>query len=571
MPSPLALSPRPLADPGEAAEQARGLARSLSITTTLADILHRRGHADDEATRRFLDPKLSQITKPDGMVDREAAADRIVHAIRAHERIAVFGDYDCDGITATAILTDGLRALGGEVVPLLATRTEGAYGFSWPAYERVRATSATLLITCDCGSSDHPRVHAAVKAGVDVIVIDHHLVPKEPLPALAFLNPHRPDCGFPYKGLASCGLAMSILAAVRKTLSSALDVRRYLDLVAIGTIADVAPLSGDNRALVRAGLRVLATSPRPGLAALAELAKVGPQAFVYADEIAYRIAPRLNAPGRIGQPDDSLALLLESDDVRARALAATVEQAQNERRSVQEGMLNEALAMISDARFDEQPAIVLGAPGWHPGVVGIVAGRIASQYAKPTIVVGIEGVEGRGSVRGPSGFPLYDALVRCRHTLEGFGGHQAAAGLHVRADRLDALRDAFCEACLALDAPSFKGGEGSADVRLFEGDHAADVADDLVMLEPCGEGNRAPLLLIKGAHVSDTRVFKGHLRLDLLSAGRPIGAFGFDMGDLVETVAGQTIDITGRLRRDTYRGGDAVDLRIENVAVIGRR
>src|SRR6185503_5111386 len=196
----------PLADPGEASAEAIDLARALGLSITVGDILHRAGWGADDDTRRFLDPKLLHLTPPDAMADREASAARIARAVRAGERICVFGDYDCDGITSAAIMTGILRMLGGAVVPLLATRMEGSYGLSQKALARVLATGATLLITCDCGSSDHERLRSARASGIDAVVIDHHLVPPEPLPALAFLNPHRPECGFPYMGLASCGL-----------------------------------------------------------------------------------------------------------------------------------------------------------------------------------------------------------------------------------------------------------------------------------------------------------------------------------------------------------------------------
>lgn len=551
-------------DPGDASSAADGLARDLGLTRTFADVLTRRGLTEAARVERFLDPKLAELTSPDGMLDRALAAERLARAVRARERVCVFGDYDCDGITATAILTDGLRALGGEVSPQLATRAEGAYGLSWPAFERVRATGATLLVTCDCGSSDHERIEAANRAGIDVVVIDHHLVPKEALPALAFLNPHRPECAFPFKGLASCGLAMSVIAAVRKLLGSNLDVRRYLDLVAIGTIADVAPLVGDNRALVRAGMRVLRDAPRPGIAALALSAE---RTFSYreAEDISFQLAPRLNAPGRIGNPDDSLALLLETDGERARSLAATIEQAQRERRSVQDVMLGEALAEIEASAWGDAPGIVVARQGWHPGVVGIAAGRIASTYERPTIVIGLEGEHGRGSVRGPSGFPLYDALCQCRDVLVGFGGHQAAAGVHVRADRIEALRGAFADACEALGAARYGGQGASADARLDPRDAPERVADELARLEPCGEGNRAPLILLRGARVTDVRTPKGHLSLGLSFEGRTMRAFGFSLAPLADVLTGQTIDLVGRLRRDTFRGGDAVDVRIERI------
>lgn len=557
-------SSAPPADPGAAADGAIALARELGLSITVADVLHRAGRGADEATRRFLDPRLAHLTPPEAMADREVSAERIARAVRARERIAVFGDYDCDGITATAILTGILRALGAEVVPLLATRTEGSYGLSARALARVQAARPSLLVTCDCGSSDHERLAAARAAGIDCVVIDHHLVPSEPLPALAFLNPHRADCGFPYKGLASCGLALSIGAAVRKKLGAPLDLRPFLDLVAIGTIADVAPLDGDNRALVRAGLTVLQGGARPGLRALAGVANLDFGRGLSAEDVAYRIAPRLNAPGRLGEPDVSLELLLAQNGIAASALAASIEQAQLARRAIQEEMLTAALAEVERAGYARDPGIVLAQAGWHPGVVGIVAGRIASRLGKPTIIIALEGASGRGSVRGPSGARLHDALVRCRHELAGFGGHQAAAGVEVREGRVEALRAAWNDAWREMGVPPAAEAP-EADVRLDDRDDPAAVARDLELLEPCGEGNRPASVLVSGAVVRAARALKGHLKLELTLRGRELSAFGPELGELAPRLAGGRADVVGRLRRDSWRGGDAVELRIERV------
>ena len=554
-----------LRDPGEAGAGALELARALGLSLTAADVLHRRGRVADDATRRFLDPRLSHLTPPDAMADREASADRLARAIRAGERICVFGDYDCDGITATAVMTSILRALGGEVVPLLATRLEGSYGLSQPALARVLATGATLLVTCDCGSSDHERL-AQVKAhGIDAIVIDHHLVPAEPLPVLAFLNPHRPECGFPYKGMASCGLALSLGAALRRALGVDLDIRPFLDLVAIGTIADVAPLDGDNRALVRAGLACISGVGRPGLRALAENAKIDLSQGVRAEDVAFRIAPRLNATGRLGDPDLSLALLLEQSPATAVALAATVEQIALQRRAIQDEMLTDALGEIERNGWGTAPGIVLARRGWHPGVVGIVAGRVASRFGRPTIVIALETDKGRGSVRGPSGSRLHDALTRCKHELVGFGGHQAAAGVEVRESRVDALRDAWCEAFSSV-APGPRESDGEADVRLDDRDDPAAVVRDLMRLEPCGEGNRAPRVLLAGARIKSARNLKGHLKLEMTYGRLTLSGFGFELGERAAALAGVRADVVGLLRPDTWRGGSAVELRIERVS-----
>lgn len=556
-------------DPGEASLEALALARVLGLSITAADALHRAGWGTGDETQRFLEPRLLHLTPPDAMADRDASAERIARAVRAGERICVFGDYDCDGITAAAVMTGVLRALGAKVVPLLATRMEGSYGLSRPALARVLATGATLLITCDCGSSDHERLATARAAGVDALVIDHHLVPAEPLPALAFLNPHRPECGFPYKGLASCGLALSLAAAIRRALGAKLDVRGFLDLVAIGTVADVAPLTGDNRILVRAGLAVLASGARPGLRALAENAKLDLARGVDAEDIAYRIAPRLNAPGRLGDPDLSLELLLEQNPERAIALAAMVEQKSQERRALQDKMVAEALAEIERDRLDTGKGIVLAREGWHAGIVGIVAGRIATRFRRPTIIIALEGERGRGSVRGPSGSMLHDALGRCREALVGFGGHQAAAGVEVSRAQVSALRELWSEAFRELVEPAGDGG-AEATVRLDDRDDPAAVVVDLERLEPCGEANRAPMLLVKGAPLVSSKNLKGHLKIEVNLRGRAVGGFGFELGALAELVKpGRRVDVVGKLRRDGYRGGDAVELRIERISASG--
>lgn len=547
--------------PGEAA---RNLGRSLSLSSTVAEWLLRRGHGDSDATRRFLDPRLAHLTDPGAMADRAAAADRLAAAVRRRERIAVFGDYDCDGITSAAIMTEILRALGGDVRPLLASRFDGGYGVSPAATERILGSGATVLVTCDCGSTDHPSLERLAARSVDTVVIDHHLVPDEPLPAVAFLNPHRPDCGFAYKGLASCGLALSIGAALRAVLGQKLDLRQWLDLVAIGTIADVAPLDGDNRALVRAGLARLSQAPRPGLRALASLAKVDFGRPLSARDVAFRLAPRLNAPGRLGSPDLALELLLARSDEAAFELATSVDALSEKRRSIQEAMTAEAIAEIEREGWADRPALVVGREGWSSGIVGIVAGRLADKYGKPVIVIGFDGAHGRGSVRGPKGVRLYDALARTAECLERFGGHQSAAGLEVRADRLSDLRALF-EMAVTLPGVSEDAAEPTPAVRLATDDNPAKVVEDIERLEPCGEANPSPRLYVEGRVVESKVVKGGHLKLDVaLDGGSRISCFGATMGDLSTSING-AVALYGELRRDTWRGSGAVELLVDRV------
>jgi single-stranded-DNA-specific exonuclease len=564
MPSLASPSPNGSALPAPPGPEAQRLGERLSLTTTVAEWLRRRGHDDSDETRRFLDPKLAHLSDPDGMADRAVAAERLARAVKNRERIAVFGDYDCDGITSTAIVTEVLRELGGEVVPMLASRFDGGYGVSAAAVDRIVKSGARVLVTCDCGSSDHVSLAALRAHGLETVVIDHHLVPDEPLPALAFLNPHRPDCGFAYKGLASCGLALSLGAALRTALGKKLDLRRWLDLVAIGTIADVAPLDGDNRALVRAGLALLGTTPRPGLRALAALAKLDPNCPVGARDVAFRIAPRLNAPGRMGPPDLALELLLARSESAAEALAASVEALSDQRRAVQETMTAEAIADIEQGGFESRAAIVIGREGWNAGIVGIVAGRLADRYGKPTVVIGFDGGKGRGSVRGPKGSRLCDALAAVAEHLDRFGGHQAAAGLEVPIERLAVLRASFEEAVLRASdgAPALEGIDA---VRLASGDDPSFVVRDIERLEPWGNGNPAPRLVVEGKVTGAREVRGGHLKLDLvMDGGRRIGCFGVGMGGAVPDV-GSSVAVLGEMRRDTYRGGSAVEMLVERV------
>jgi single-stranded-DNA-specific exonuclease len=546
-------------DPSAAAR----LRDELGITHTVASVLAARGLVDPVATRAWLDPRLADLTPPDAMVDRKAAAERLTHAARRRARVVVFGDYDVDGITSAAIMTSALRAFGAEVVPILASRFDGGYGFSDRALARVREASPDLVVTCDCGSSDHPRLDALRREGIDAIVIDHHLVPPEPLPVVAFLNPHRPECGFPFKGLASCGLALSVAAAVRAELGVAFDLRPLLDLVALGTIADVAPLAGDNRALVRAGLTRIATAPRPGIEALAEIAGVRPGNAISGEDVGFRFAPRINAPGRLGSPDPSLRLLLSQERDEARSLAAALDQDTRARREIERRIFEEACAQIAETDQASRPAIVVAGADWHVGVVGIVAARLVERFGVPTIVIALEGAGGRGSVRGPEGSRLYDALVRSRDALAGFGGHQAAAGVHVTATAVERLRDLFAQACLDLAEGSPRDSRTKlAEVELDPRDDPWAVVVDLERLEPCGEGNRAPLLSLPRAEVLAARTMKGeHLRLVLGWEGRTIDAFGYGLAHASPPLRSR-VDVIGALRRDDYRGRGAVEVRL---------
>lgn len=533
--------------------------RSRTIRQYLAERGLRDGSSELE---RFLSARLRELTPPAGMAGRALAAERIAAAIRARESIVVFGDYDCDGMTSTAIMTEALGELGAaRVTPIIASRFEGGYGLSAAALKRVMQAEPKLVITCDCGSSDHASLNELKSSGVDTVVIDHHLVPEEPLPALAFLNPHQPGCEFPYKGLASCGLSLSVVAAVRTELGRELDLRKWLDLVAIGTIADVAPLTGDNRALTRAGLAVLAETKRPGLRALLDLIGLEPAQRLNGSDVGFRIAPRLNAPGRLGSADIVVELLLAPAGARASALAAEVERLTAVRREVQEAMLESATkeAKSQASRF----AVVVGQEGWNHGIVGIVAGRLADELELPTVVIGFESGVGRGSARGPGGFPLFDAIAECSPHLIRYGGHQAAAGLEISIEKLAAFREAFEAACRRRS--QFERTKKSGSIRFDAGDRLSDVMDDLILLEPCGEKNPRPELRAE-VTVRSSRVLKGeHLKLEVtLPSGEAVAAFGPGLGQKAPNV-GTRVELGFDIRENRYRGQGGLELLLRDL------
>lgn len=542
------------------AHRVDALRRATRLSPLVARVLALRGIEDVDAAKRYLEPTLASLGKPDAMADRGAAIDRLARAIRARERVVVFGDYDVDGMTSATILTDVLERLGADVSACVAHRFDGGYGLSERALERCLARSPSLLVTCDCGSSDHDRVADARARGVDVIVVDHHLVPERALPAVAFLNPHRPDCGFPTKGMCSAGLAFVLAAGLRAALDATLDVRPWLDLVALGTIADVAPLVGDNRTLVRAGLdRIAKGLARPGVAALLERAGVRPGTRLSSMDVAFKLAPRVNAPGRLGDPSVALALLRAKSLEEARPLAEALERA-NEARRETERRVTEAAIAETIRVYGEVPrhGVVVAGEGWHRGVVGITAARLVERFAVPAIVIALEDGVGHGSGRTIEGVDVHGALAEARSCLAKFGGHRAAIGLTVDAASVETVRAVFAEAT----AGATRGEAPMIVDALLDADDPLPPASELERLEPLGEGNPSPRIAARG-RVLDVRVVgEGHLSLKLGRASGTLRAFAPRLAALAPTL-GEELVLLGVPRPDTYSGGEAIELYVE--------
>jgi single-stranded-DNA-specific exonuclease len=546
---------------------ATSLAKAIGVRPLTARILLGRGIAEAGRAARFLAPKLADLRPPEGMADLGRALDRIAAALAAGETIGVFGDYDVDGVTTAAVLATTFRAFAGatgaKVIPRCASRQAG-YGLGVEDVARFAADGCRVLVTGDCGTSDHEALMACRTAGVDAIVIDHHQIPEGETAAFALINPHRSDDAFPFKGLASCGVAFYLAASLRSRLRDAnpsFDPRDLLDLVALGTIADLVPLTDENRILVANGLRILSARKRPGLDALAVASEIEGRALTTHD-VGFRLAPRLNAAGRLGEAQLALDLLLATDAESATRLAGELEDKNMERQRIQEIVWIEALAAA--AEHESAPALVVGAEGWHPGVVGIIAARLVDKFARPAVVVGFRSGEGRGSARTVPGFDLFAALSRCSAHLSRFGGHAAAAGMSVTAAGLEGFRAAFA-AAIGEQANGRALVPLRVDALVGLGELDVSFAEELSRLEPFGAANVEPLFALTGLTAQTTRrVGKGHLQLTLADRGTIAEAIAFGMADR-DPGPGASLDLLATAELDTYRGARRARLKVRQL------
>ncbi len=543
-------------------EAAATLAESCEIDPFLSLLLYSRGFSDDEQIYDFLHPDAT-LSDPFELIDMEAAAERVEQALEGFEKIAVFGDYDADGVTAAALLYLYLRERGANVVCILPDRMRDGYGLSPEAVERLFESGVRLIVTVDNGIAALDAAARAKELGIDLVVTDHHR-PGEVLPdAVAVVDPHRADCPSEFKDNAGVGVAFKLAAAIEGDPESVLE--RYADLIALGTLADVVPLRGENRALVCAGLGKLNRAPRIGLAALMAAAGCAGR-YMHASSVVYTLAPRINAAGRMGSAEPALQLLLCDDAAEADALAQRIDACNRERQAVEAEVCAEAIEKIeADPGIQYASVLVVAGEGWHPGVVGIVAARLVTRYGKPAVVISLDGKTGKGSCRSIEGFSIYDALDSARHTLTHFGGHPGAAGIGIRTEDIPALRAALDEYAKSTHLPF---PTLTLDCKLNPAYIGLPLLDALEALEPCGSGNPAPLFGLYGMTlVAAKPVGEGkHLRLTFEKGRTELQAMLFSV-----TLAqfpyrpGDLLDLAVQIERNTFRGETSASVRIRDL------
>jgi single-stranded-DNA-specific exonuclease len=548
----------------------RSLCDELLLPEPICRLLAVRGHSLADAAKRYLRPRLDHLLPPAQLLDLARAVERLVLAIRRGETILVHGDYDVDGISSTALLTRAFRALGANVVPFIPRRLADGYDLTDAGVRAAVEAKATVVVTCDCGTSAVAPVAALQSAGIDVIISDHHL-PGGDLPnAFAILNPKRPGCGSEDKDLAAVGVAFKLALAVTQAMGGNENlVFGMLDLVALATIADIAPLRGENRVFARYGLKMLAETKNLGLRALIRSAGLDGKPLT-AGRVGYILAPRLNAVGRLGHALRGVDLLMAKSEHEANSIARELEELNARRQEIDRLTLEQARKRVLALDLEETYGIVLAEEGWHPGVIGIVASRIVEEFGRPTILIGLDGEHGKGSGRSISRFDLHAGIGRCRHLLERFGGHRSAAGVTIARDQVDAFARCFNDSARGVLSPDDLVPELRVDMEVALADLTPGFEALLRHLEPCGMGNPSPMLVTRGVRLAGSPkvVGPGGLKLRLATDDGAIDALGWSLGARIgEIDVNRPIDIAYRLERDEYQGVSRLQARLSDFRV----
>jgi single-stranded-DNA-specific exonuclease len=528
------------------AERAASLARVLGVSPILAALLITRGYADERAARVFLSPTYDQLHEPYDMLGMKEAVARLKHAIEAREPVLIYGDYDVDGTTGTAVLLRALKLLGANAGFHIPHRFTEGYGIQQPALEKAAADGYKLVVSIDCGIRAHEPLYWARDHGLDVIITDHHLPDEKEgaPPAFAVLNPNQTGCEYPDKNLAGVGVAFKLVHALFREYGREAQVPAFMKVVAIGTVADVAKLTGENRTIVSLGLKDLARAANPGLRALIDVAGCGDGKGMTAYDLGFRLGPRINAAGRMDAARAVVELFDTRDSDEARRLANHLDARNEERKTVQQQIIDLAEAELNDAT-DSYVAVIAG-EGWHRGVIGIAASKIAERVNRPCVVLSVDGEMAHGSGRSIEAYHLLNGLTACSDLFEKFGGHSHAAGITMRPNRIDEFRRRLNEHAASCLSPEDLEPSVTVDLELPPDRVAFSLARELDALEPFGAGNSRPVFATKNLRcLSEPVIIKDrHLKLRLAGPeNRPLETIWWNC---IET-PGQTPELKGSI------------------------
>jgi len=548
------------------------LSRSLAASPLISRILVHRGFNDPDAAGRFLSSSLrTDLPSPFLMLGMKEATEAVRAALVKNDKICVWGDYDVDGTTGAAALVLFLRELGADPLYYIPHRISEGYGVNDSGMQQLCARGVKLVVTVDCGISNGEEIRRARALGMEVVIVDHHLPPALIPPATAILNPHRRECSFTDKGLSAAGLVFYLIMGLRAHLRETgwfagreePDVRSYLDIITLGTIADLVPLRGANRVLTRRGLLELGRSNRPGIQALKAITSVAPGPMT-AGQVGFQLGPRINAAGRVDAAQKVVEMLTTDRYETAYAIAQELDDNNRERQATEARVLEQALAQIEAEKLNEEErySIVVGDEGWHPGVLGIVASRIVEKFYRPTVVIGFDRGNGKGSARSVRGFHLGDALQECARVLEKFGGHEYAGGLSIAAANFPLFRARFEEMARARLRADDLIPVLEIDAQLDFTDLGFDVARQIEKLEPFGIGNPEPVFMTCGVDVVERKDFNGGARLKFKQGSRTMVGVAFRKETGSPLAPGSKIDLAYRLEKNEWNGTWALELNV---------
>ncbi len=551
------------------AEDVKNLSETYGVAPLIATILLNRGITEPD---NFITPSEDALLDPFLMLGMEQATERILKAIKDGEKIAIYGDYDVDGITSTAIMVKFLRSHNADVIYYIPDRHEEGYGINMDAINKIHAVGVTLLITVDCGITAVKEIAYAKELGIETIITDHHECKEETPDAFCLLNPKQPDCQYPFKRLAGVGVAFKLLQALTMKMHFHMRelIDEYIDFVAIGTIADVMPLVGENRIIVKRGLELLKYTVNRGIRALADVAEIN-LSDVQTGTIGFMLAPRINAAGRMGDPRCAVELLLAKDEMTAKRYAQILNDKNCERQETEIKILEDALNIIETTpSIKDDFVIVLSHEGWHHGIIGIVASKISERFNKPCILISTDEENGKGSGRSIRAFNLFKALENSSHLMQKFGGHDLAAGLSIKPENIDEFRkeiNAYAKNLLTEDdfMPILY-----VDSELPPPYINMNTAEKLSILEPYGMGNACPLFYAKDLTISQIRPLSDgkHIKLMLTSEQYSIESVGFNMGELLDILkVDDIIDIAFSVDINIYRGARQLQVLLKDIKI----
>ncbi|MBU2055388.1 MAG: single-stranded-DNA-specific exonuclease RecJ [Proteobacteria bacterium] len=551
------------------------LMRELGLSQIVSRILMSRDIADHDEARRYLSPSLRDLHNPFLMQDMKKAVERLIRAVGNQEKVVVYGDYDADGITSVVVLLRFLRLIHQRVDYYIPDRIREGYGLNREAVERLKSEGVGLIITVDCGISDHDSIAYARRLGMDTIILDHHELSDTLPEAVAIVNPHRPDCRFPFKHLAAVGIVFNFLIALRGVLrregfwkdDTYPNLKEYLDLVALGTIGDIAPLSDENRIFAKIGLELITEGKRVGLNALKQVSGIEHQA-IDSGRASFSLIPRINAAGRIASAREAVELLLTENRVEAEELAKKLDGFNRKRQAMEKVIFSEVLEQIGE-QFEPGKIgpLVFASPRWHPGVIGIVASRLVDRFGRPAILISLKDGIGKGSGRSAADFNIYQGLKRCESLLLSYGGHRYAAGISIREEDIERFSSLLREVIQENAETDF-----TLCTTIDSHCSLTDINDELLSqfdrLAPFGSRNPEPVLCVRNVSVaSPTVVGNNHLKMRVSSDGVSRNSIWFSKGEFLPDISTALLDIVFTPQINYWNGSADIQLKMRDAAL----